>query len=202
MGWHYEPMKTKFEQVVLGTLGVSIVGPIVLCMVADAYARTILEWFGFLWQMIALGMAAYEVNQLDVGTFKGSGFLVRMGWRKPPMVKASAAIALASVTAAAHGQAMLPAPHDLEERIGRLETLVENQAEGLRLLRKDLTKEAHERGKAMRALQAELSTKVVSVEEKLKEATLGNDLERVYAALILGLVGTVLSTFHAAIGAW
>jgi len=202
MGWQYVPLKTKFEKVIFGTVGFSVGVPVVLCMVADAYAKTILEWSGFLLQMVALGMAAWEINQLDVKTFNGPGFWVRMGW-KPGM---PVVVRLTGSSAGLHPRAGLMKVNnptdDLNERIRRLEATVIELAKVDERLDNSILEETKARKAAVQVLATELNAKVSSVSKRLKEATLGNDLERVYAALILAFMGTVFSTFNKCIGGW
>jgi hypothetical protein len=183
-------------------VGTSLLVPLGLCLVADACAETILQWSGFLFQMIALGMAAYEINQLDVKVFSGPGFLNRMGWRRHTHHLSLDDITIETSMGSFGLTVLEPPTTDVDQRLRRLEAKVLELDQADRRLGEELEAEKHQRKKAFGEIKDEFTRELNTAEERLKEATLGSDLERVYAALILGLVGTVFSTFSECIGGW
>lgn len=201
MTWKYEPMGTKFERVLVLTAVVSVGLPIVACLVAESLAPQILLGSGFLYQIGALGMAAFELNKMDVQTFKGPGFMVRMGWRPGRPVTVGLSGSSTAIATDAGDLSVTHQDNSVEARLKRLESSVEALHKADNVLKEKLGKEVSDRKEADRALKTELRTELGSVAAQLKEATFG-DPERLYAALLLGGVGTFFSTFNEAIGSW
>jgi hypothetical protein len=201
MAWKYEPMSTRFERVVFGTFLGSMVLPAMVCLLAEGWAKGIVLWIGVLYQAAALVLAAHELNQLDVRTFKGPGFLRRMGWKPNAPVVVQLSGLSASVSASTGDISIASQDNSVDARLKRLEAEVESLRGADKKLREALERETKSRTDADQALKAELRTELGNVDARLKEAALG-ELEWVYAALILGGMGTLLSTFNEAIGAW
>ncbi len=195
MTWHYTPMRTKFERVLGSALATTIFPPLVLCLVADAYAQEILQWCGFFFQIAAVCLAWWQVNRLDVDVFKGPGFFRRMGWKRAKAIM----VGLAEESGTSQGTAWLSVEHpetdDVEVRLKRLEAKVVQLERNDRVLHDEIRAETHERERAIGTMKKDLSKKVHSVEGRLRDAVLGNDLEWLYVALVFAFMGTVLSTF-------
>jgi hypothetical protein len=151
-------MRTKFERVVLLTAFGSLVVPSVACIAAETWASQILNYFGFVYQTIAQGMAAYEVNNLDVQTFQGPGFLRRMGWRPHPLVHARSAGPTIDLVAGGTGSLEWPPTEDVLERLRRLEVHVAALKKVDQELERAVKAEVEARKQGDDALKSELQT--------------------------------------------
>lgn len=141
MTWKYEPMGTKFERVLVLTAVVSVGLPIVACLVAESLAPQILLGSGFLYQIGALGMAAFELNKMDVQTFKGPGFMVRMGWRPGRPVTVGLSGSSTAIATDAGDLSVTHQDNSVEARLKRLESSVEALHKADNVLKEKLGKE-------------------------------------------------------------
>ena len=195
MTMKYEPMRTRFERVVASAVGTTIIPPLTLCLVADVYAQVILQWSGFILQISAVGLAWWQVNRLDVDVFNGPGFFRRMGWKRANAIM----VGLSEESGTSQDRAWLsvehPATDDVEVRLKRLEAKVVQLERNDRVLHDEIRAETHERERAIGTMKKDLSKKLHSVEGRLRDAVLGNDLEWLYVALVFAFMGTLYSTF-------
>jgi hypothetical protein len=179
------------------SVGCSLVFAMALTKMLPFPAENTVFVIGTFYQFSALVVAAWQFNNLDRAVFTGPGF-----WRMfPPRAVVVAAVGASTSILTARGEATVrQTASTTEERLEELERQLEQMQERVSRYRRETNEEITQARREFKTSLQEVRGGLTRVDDRVREAALGDDIGWVYGMFFVGALSTFMTAFPRQVG--